>query len=152
MLAPGRSTSHQSSSLDDSQTGFTLIELLVVMIIVGVLAAIAIPLFLNQKAKAHDTSTKADVTNVGKEVATYFVDPSGPVVLDYTSAPGSVLVTGGGGYTATVRLTKGTAEPSSRSAANLADPNRWCVALTDDQGVDKTYRYSALGGLEALSC
>ncbi len=121
--------------------GFTLIELLVVMIIIGVLAAIAIPVFLNQRAKAHDSSTKADVTIVGKEVATYFVDPSGPVVLDSTTVPGRVLISGGGGFSATVLLTRGTAQPSSNSSANLSDPKAWCVALTDDQGTDKSYRY-----------
>ena len=43
-------------SFDEKDKGFTLIELLVVMIIIGILAAIAIPVFLNQRKKAVDTA------------------------------------------------------------------------------------------------
>jgi type II secretion system protein G len=54
--------------------GFTLIELLVVIIIIGILAAIAIPIFLNQRKKGIDASVKSDVKQMATQIETYFTD------------------------------------------------------------------------------
>jgi prepilin-type N-terminal cleavage/methylation domain-containing protein len=132
--------------------GFSLIELLVVMIIIGVLSTIAIPVFMNQRGKAHDSSTKADLNTLGKEIATYFIDGTGTLSLDFASSPGSVVLSDGGGYASTVNLTNGTARPSSGVSSNLGDQDSWCVALTDTKGIVKEYRYTAHSGLEEGTC
>src|ERR1700759_3043046 len=53
------------------QEGFTLIELLVVILIIGILAAVAIPAFLNQKGKAQDANVKSDVSTAQTAEETY---------------------------------------------------------------------------------
>jgi type IV pilus assembly protein PilA len=66
-----------------SESGFTLVELLVVMLILGILAAIAIPSFFNQRDKARDADAKADVRTAQTAMETYATDNNG----EYTPTP-----------------------------------------------------------------
>lgn len=85
-----------------SESGFTLIELLVVILIIGVLAAIAIPVFLNQQKAAVDAATKSDIKSVSIMVRTWMAENPGSTV------PGSNLKVGPGeeGYAWVTEETK----------------------------------------------
>ncbi len=63
-----------SSRRAQGQEGFTLIELLVVILIIGILAAVAIPAFLNQRGKAQDANVKSDVNTAQTAEETYYTD------------------------------------------------------------------------------
>jgi type IV pilus assembly protein PilA len=61
----------------EDEKGFTLIELLVVILIIGILAAIAIPAFLNQRSKAYDAAAKSNVRTAQTAEETYATDNNG---------------------------------------------------------------------------
>jgi prepilin-type N-terminal cleavage/methylation domain-containing protein len=54
--------------------GFSLVEVLIVIIVMGILAAIAVPLFIFQRGKAEDASTRTDVDTIGKELSAYWTE------------------------------------------------------------------------------
>src|ERR1700675_4680135 len=66
--------------------GFTLIELLVVILIIGILAAIAIPAFLNQRNKAYDAAAKSNIRTAATAEETYATDNNGTYACDTLSA------------------------------------------------------------------
>jgi type IV pilus assembly protein PilA len=74
--------------LRNEESGFTLIELLVVMLIIGILAAIALPSFFNQRDKASDSEAKSGASTVQTTLETFATDNNG---LGYAGATPTLL-------------------------------------------------------------
>src|SRR5216110_144451 len=80
----GALTDPRAGGLYMNRKGFTLIELLIVVVIIGILAAIAIPKFANTKEKAYLASMKSDLRNLVTAEEAYFADS-----VKYTTAIGA---------------------------------------------------------------
>jgi len=136
-------------SIQEEQ-GFTLIELLVVMIIIGILAAIAIPVFLNQRKSAVDASIKSDLRTVATTIET--------VVVDTQALPTTVAQSGGVGPVVVTPST-GTAINVAVSAKNVvvykasATVGGYCLTGTNAGSTGKIITYNSLtGGLGSVAC
>jgi prepilin-type N-terminal cleavage/methylation domain-containing protein len=113
-----------------NRKGFTLIELLIVVVIIGILAAIAIPKFANTKSKAYITAMKSDLRNLVTAEEAFFADSSKYTAtvtdLKFQSSTGvttpAINIPVSGSWTATVSHTQLPTGPFCGVAINTSNP------------------------------
>src|SRR5204863_5234578 len=85
----------QDPPMPRTRTGFTLIELLIVVVIIGILAAIAIPKFQNTTGRANAAALRSDLRNLAVAQEAYFFEKaayaSDTALLNYRPSPGVIL-------------------------------------------------------------
>ena len=122
-------------AMKEKDEGFTLIELLVVIIIIGILAAIAIPVFLNQRKRATESSVKSDLRTVANEMETYYTDnQTYPAIAATTDR----AVVGG----TTVSLSKNNSVATTVAPGN----GKFCLVGTNTDTSVATWYYASAGG------
>ena len=128
-------------AMEEKEEGFTLIELLVVIIIIGILAAIAIPVFLNQRKKGYQASEKSDLRTVANEMETYFTDAQVYPAASTVTQSGNQITVGTSGNVVTLSHDNTVDVGGSGSLG-------FCLHVTSVKGGKDFYYDSTKGGVQ----
>jgi type IV pilus assembly protein PilA len=141
---------HQVRHEMQQEGGFTLIELLVVILIIGILAAIAIPSFLNQRYKGQDACAKSMVKQMQTAAKTYQTDNN--TFVGITVANLSLIETSITGSTSSGNCAPlGVGQTASGgSCSGTASANAYCVSAASLSA--NTFSISETGGAVSRAC